>query len=577
MSILHLIRQRSPRLHAILSLRMAEAAAPAVRRGLAEDLTLQRARRIVRDLVQRGVRQVSAIGVTPLLETMLRTDQLAGLNLRAAFAPAPARPFLGAADRLLPVLPLAQADFSRDDAVLAFAPGQVPAGLDPAKLAALPQTPGDDFPLEVPADSREGYDRFIASYFQQARHLLGSDSDLQQTVLFAGVFTYFNFSKLSLALRQQGLRTAFLCLNPSNLAHKDGCFDVALDACSDPEIFFGVLARFPFRLVHFQGWVNLHCFAAAAALCSRSPLVVEFNDLPQMLFSPGEFDRVFGSGRFAEDLFSARLAAQASSGQVFNYHRHCSDRLARELPGAGPRLHFHSHPLPDFFAPAEPAPPGPPWKVVFTGTLNPSQYPRPPFGDVMLLDLARLLAAQGIEFHAFPTPYQDASERGPFWDYHYLMAGEERFRLHPGLEPRAMTRRIASLHYGSMLYLFAPDSTVLPEHLAYIMPTKFFSYLEAGLPVLVSSHFTSIAGLVEEHGLGLVVGQDGLPGLAHLLDRTDYPRLRANVLRFRQDHSLPAGLAPLAELHRSVAAQGAPDRREANPTAPLPAGCARGM
>ena len=68
------------------------------------------------------------------------------------------------------------------------------------------------------------------------------------TILFAGIYTYFNFCKMSMALRKKGYRTLFLCLNPSNLKYKSGYFDAAVDASGDIGLFYKILNMLPFKL-----------------------------------------------------------------------------------------------------------------------------------------------------------------------------------------------------------------------------------------------------------------------------------------------------------------------------------------
>ena len=80
------------------------------------------------------------------------------------------------------------------------------------------------------------------------------------------------------------------------------------------------------------------------------------------------------------------------------------------------------------------------------------------------------------------------------------------------------------------------------------MPSKFFTYLEAGLPVLVNSEFTGVCALVREHGLGVVVEQADFHRLAEVLAAVDLQALRQNVARYRERHSVDARIGELEGL-----------------------------
>jgi hypothetical protein len=218
------------------------------------------------------------------------------------------------------------------------------------------------------------------------------------------------------------------------------------------------------------------------------------------------------------------------------------------------KLHFHSFPEEFFFTDASPAP-GPPWKLAFAGTLNPSSYPSPAFGDVQFLGLMKLLLPQGLYFHIFLNPYQN--DPRAFWDYQYLARSAPGFGLFPGLPPDQLPHSLTGYHFGSMIHLFPKDSVVKKEHLAFILPSKFFSYMESGLPVLVSEELEAAADLVRRHGLGLIFAQKDLAGLAEKLNVCNYTDLRENVRVFREQHKMSVHIWELLGQYDNAAAQAA--------------------
>lgn len=369
-----------------------------------------------------------------------------------------------------------------------------------------------------------------------------------KTVLFAGIYAYFNASRYSLALRRRGWTTVSLCLNPSNTRFKDGHFDAVVDAGGDLELFYRLFGAWPFACVHYQAWLGLHAFAAAAARLTPGRFVVELNDLPSFVLEPEAFDAVFGPRLFDLEMRSLGDVLAHSDAAVFNLSEEGVEAITAETGTRCPAISFHSYPLPDFFArPVTPAA-NTPARIAFAGSLNASSQPHSVFGDVKLFGLCRELLAQDLEFHLYLNPYQDASPQGPFWDYFHLAKRRPGLHVHAGVEPGALIPQLSRLDWGSLLYRFPEDFEIKPAHMGRMAPTKFFTYLEAGLPVLVSREIRTLADWVERHGLGLVLGQEDIPRLADILRQTDRQALVANVLRWREAQSMDRHIASLEAL-----------------------------
>lgn len=543
MSILEKLHRIEPELYADVARKGPTVASPCERQALADGLRLHAAAMATRELRADGAASLGIVGGREIVVQLLASGTLDAFAAVHFLGERPGPPLPVPGRGLVPCAALDEN--SASDALLLLDETIHPPFKGPTRL--IPRLDAHHIPFRVPDFWCAPYAEHLAAQKRLARETL-AELDLSRTILFAGVYTYFNFCKLSLTLRGKGFRTAFLCLNPSNQAFKQGFFDVVLDAGGNLELFYSLLAMVHCKAVHFQGWLGLHCFVAAAAMLSASPLVTEFNDLPQYCFSDEEYDRLFGAGEAALEKRAVRLALTRSVGVALNYRQGSAGVLLDAAPASTPVIHLHSHPLPNLFADMTPASEAR-RSVVFCGTLNPSHYPAPPFGDVQLLGLIRELTAQGIAFHVFMNPYQRKGERGAFWDYEYFARQEPLFTLHDGVSPERLSEAIGGLGWGSMLHRFPADFAVLSPHMENMLPTKFFSYLEAGLPVLVSSRIAAVAELVREHGLGLVVDQEDFSRLGELLDKADYSILRANVRTYRSKHCLERKVHELVTLY----------------------------
>ena len=71
-------------------------------------------------------------------------------------------------------------------------------------------------------------------------------------------------------------------------------------------------------------------------------------------------------------------------------------------------------------------------------------------------------------------------------------------------------------------------------HFSSIVPTKFYLYLEAGLPIACSDEFISVVDIVEKNEIGFSISQAELYALDTRIKNYDLNSLRGNVLGFRE-------------------------------------------
>lgn len=205
----------------------------------------------------------------------------------------------------------------------------------------------------------------------------------------------------------------------------------------------------------------------------------------------------------------------------------------------------HSLPCRDFFAHGEP-PVGGPWRLVYAGGVMPYRIAVASGHENQVFD-PLVTRTAGLDLELRFLVNQNA--RNMHWEdqerYVALTAHYPHFHFQPGVPFHALPAAIADCHYG-LLYDNMRISSYREEAYWYNMSTKVFSYLEAGLPILVYDDFRYIARMVEEHGLGLTYSLDRIEEIPDLLARADYPSLRANVRRYRESYEL-ATLAPALE------------------------------
>lgn len=101
------------------------------------------------------------------------------------------------------------------------------------------------------------------------------------------------------------------------------------------------------------------------------------------------------------------------------------------------------------------------------------------------------------------------------------------------------------------MYLFDKRSS-LDESNKIRLPGKFFFYLEAGLPILISEEFGYAAKLVREYEIGVVVSQRDIYNLSKIIPTYDYEKLRNNVMAARKKLSMEANIDRLLDFYEDI-------------------------
>ena len=371
---------------------------------------------------------------------------------------------------------------------------------------------------------------------EEALRIAAQINALDVDVLYVGEFAYFNLCRQSQALRERGLRTAILVQQAQSMAGKDLWFDGVFCSYRGPSSLFNILRNTTAPVLHVQGWLTLHHLGVMVrAARPDAKLVVEFNDIPSLVGDNEFLGLAFGPQVARMEELCEPLLHKVADGLVFNVAQHCADELCERFHAQGESLVFHCYPTRALCldAPApEPDPQGR-TRLLFVGSLPPSSHPRELFGDVQLLPMIRELIKRKLLFDIMlpPTHYRSNPSYG---DYRYLHDEDKGFRILNGVYPERLSETIAGYDYGVMFYPMPPYLRMGKGHFDCMMPSKFYSFLEAGLPILISEEFKYVGSIVKRHGLGLTISQNDIGHLDEVLARHDPREFRRNIAAYRK-------------------------------------------
>lgn len=149
------------------------------------------------------------------------------------------------------------------------------------------------------------------------------------------------------------------------------------------------------------------------------------------------------------------------------------------------------------------------------------------FSDIMMENIFADVNRQGFEIHCFLSSLGDEVRReyAKLFPYGGVRLFDGAFLT--GLLPRTEGR----YKWGFMMYDF--PQKIIMELIRSTLPTKFFTYMALGVPVVVSEEFEAVCRMVKEYGVGVVVPRSQHGDIRPLLKAQDYKTLTDNVVKMR--------------------------------------------
>lgn len=389
------------------------------------------------------------------------------------------------------------------------------------------------------------------------------------SVVFVAKMVNYNQLRMSVALRRRGWRTVSVVFDEYISSQHEPYFDFVFQV--NFGTFIKSLPKLGPVILHTQGWMfsNHIPVMIDADRPDHSFHIVEFLDVHQFLNPPEHEEKMLPymvQAWASEKKVDFRLVnafelnceqhiIQYADGVIFSGSDKQKSTLMVNSEIAGRAIDFQCFPLPDFFVDLSPVTTSAPWHLAFAGGVIPfgDKFPRQIFGDAQIYGISELLASQGLYIHIFNNPYLARGDRlGERYPEYVELAQKNTFvDFSEGTFPWDLGFKIGHYHYGMMLYLF--DGLLIGEqHFETVIPSKVFTYIEAGLPVLVSRRFSAVCEIVERYEIGICIDDSELSDIVPILDRADYIQLRKNVRTFRQVLNMDRQIQQLIDFYEST-------------------------
>jgi glycosyltransferase involved in cell wall biosynthesis len=113
-----------------------------------------------------------------------------------------------------------------------------------------------------------------------------------------------------------------------------------------------------------------------------------------------------------------------------------------------------------------------------------------------------------------------------------IRVSRERNNIH--YKDAVPMRDIVSYTAGADFGVFVVEGELSLSY-SYSLPNKFFEYLHAGIPVIVSENLTYLTSIVRSCGLGLALGASGESSTFEWSDQLDRDQVIKNIVEYRKN------------------------------------------
>jgi glycosyltransferase involved in cell wall biosynthesis len=393
-----------------------------------------------------------------------------------------------------------------------------------------------------------------------------NNAEGEKVIVFVVRHPTHDFIKASDFLRREGgYKTAILMFHPTLRPVMEEHFDEVwvypslYDLCS-------VLIQIQPWLIHAQGSSSFYPFPALAKTMSDSPVISQVMDVPSNAKPTAQHyaDRGGMSEYTLDTLLQNYPYAHTEGVTLFNYQISITDRMINGVSNPAPVIEFHNYPAKiDCVSPKNRSLKNDGTHIVYAGTVEPSSLPRKHYADLQFHNLIKKITDQGLHFHIYPSPqYEAAGLRDYLREYVEIDQANPFYHYHDPVPPGRTAEELSQYHYASLMYTLEDideyDFVRMYQEAGGI-GSKVFTYLEAGLPLIVNNHSTEPARLVEQYKNGLVIQESQLDQLSEVLASQDYDLLNDGVVHAQESLSLDNQAKRLLDLYESVGNTATPE------------------
>ena len=358
------------------------------------------------------------------------------------------------------------------------------------------------------------------------------------------------------ALRRRGFRVFLVCLDTipdDQIASYSEAFDRIFHGCDNYVALDLVLRHLEPDVFHVQCRMWEYVMGRFVLERKRKARVIcEFYDITGIVSTREAYYTNWLPAAVDLELDCERTIIRESDGIV---HRFPTELITEHCETYGrvpPQAEIQQYPIAPLLQSRPSTSRGPnEIRCVYIGGIVPRNERHPPalYPNWGAAEAWEVLLRAGISVSIYYTPYG----KGDIPGFKFLEDLQERyphFEVKPSLPTNELAAGIAGYDFGLIINnLDMTNSMCRPELYKGGVGTKFFNYLEAGLPILINSEYKHASSIIQNNGIGLTASSEELQSLPERLRKVDYAQMRNNVSQFITQNLMEHKISSLIDLY----------------------------
>jgi len=392
---------------------------------------------------------------------------------------------------------------------------------------------------------------------------INNSANAKKKVLFVAGTSAFNLVGISIYLRKTGeYSTSLIIENPWLWNYFKKYFDNVYVYNSNYNVACILLESNPY-IVHVQGTHQYYFLGALAKCLSNAPIVIGFSDIPSLSAIsqdelPGQaYEKTYG--RLADvsdlDMLLEKFLFQHADGIILAINtKIVGEKLLHRYKSKVPLIEFFPYVCDELIC-QEKKHSSMDGKIhiVYGGVIAAADKPEEFNSGIQFIGLVKKLVKQDLYFHLYGTPHTSPLKfKRAFPEYTQLAIETANFTFECGLPPDEAIKEFSKHDFAAITSLYGKQNDFNKLHRNTVMASKFFTYLSAGIPIIVGEEDANSRVLIEKYDIGIVIKQNKIECLSEIIRDCDYEKLLSNVWRAREEFSMKNHIGRLIEFYEQV-------------------------
>ncbi len=401
-----------------------------------------------------------------------------------------------------------------------------------------------------------------SDYFNAFKDAVNGKEPGKRTVVFVAHSPYFLILRESMYLRKNGFRTYLI----STWEFVDELLDVfrnnfdgVITTHGSLNITQRLITRLKPDIFHVQCCMWFTALGRIAIENRGSAKVTcEFYDITSIYADRRELLTNWEKETIDFEMAMENYIVKNSDGIITRFPEWAIDELRERNNSTVPHVRMQAYPCEEFisYSDRKLSEGEKSIRTVFAGGLVPTneRHPANLFPESGTPLAYRTILEQDIGIDVFQILHSEIKE-GEHGYNDYIRLAEEfpNFRLLTGVSPDKLAESLSVYNFGILLFDYNMETSRISEtQRRSVVATKIFSYLEAGIPVLVNAEYEEMAHIVSNHGLGLALHSSEITVLREKIESCDYSALVESVKRFNQEQSMEKMISRLIALYDNL-------------------------